>query len=303
MRLNLVRAKPLEHIQSRLKTFSPGADSFALAREHRRTLSMMSQGSEGASGMILAVTLLAVTVIAVIVLCVSQRMGQKRLLYELAPDSPHPFGYEMSWIAVLCSDTEAVLDALEIKGETASNWNNGIGTVYDHWLGPDHVFVSPPVDGWTFVISVGLPHPVSFGYVDKCTPLLAKLAREFVDVQYYFSYPALRFFSWVRFRDGRLLRAFASTDEGVIWSKGQASRAEQALGLKLFEFRGVRGRHGDAGTEIVMSPTEEQVMQIARSWSRDPTKLKASDAPAALGYIAPTPQCWRAERLRKSAAA
>lgn len=254
--------------------------------------------------MILAITFLAVAVVAVATMWLVPRMGRKRVLYELAPDTPHPFGCEMSWIAVLTADTEAVLDALDIKGETASNWNNGIGTIYDRWLGPDRVFISPPVDGWTFVVSLALPHPqpTGAGYMDKCTPVLSRLARSFVDVQYFFSYPPLDFYAWVRFREGRLLRAFASTDEGVIWSKGQASRAEQALGLKLFEFRGVRGRHGDAGAEILMSPTEEQVMQIARSWSRDPTTLKAGDAPAALGYIAPTPQGWRTERRQKTAA-
>lgn len=252
--------------------------------------------------MILAGTLLAVTVVAVVTMWMSPRMGKKRVLYELAPDRPHAFGYEMSWIAVLTSDTEAVLDALHVEGETASNWNNGIGSVYDHWLGPDRVFVSPPVDGWTFVVSLALPHPVGAGHADKCTPLLTRLARSFVDVQYFFSYPALDFFSWVRFRDGQLVRAFASSDQGTIWSKGPPSRAEQALGLKLFEFRGVKGRHGDAGSEILMSPTQEQVMQIARSWSRDPTTLSASDGAPALGYIAAAPQAWRTERVRKSAA-
>ena len=252
--------------------------------------------------MILAGTLLAVAMIAVVTMWMSPRMGKKRVFYELAPDRPHAFGYEMSWIAVLTSDTEAVLDALHVEGETASNWNNGIGTVYDHWLGPDRVFVSPPVDGWTFVVSLALPHPVGAGQADKCTPLLSRLARSFVDVQYYFSYPALDFFSWVRFRDGQLVRAFASSDQGTIWSKGPPSRAEQALGLKLFEFRGVKGRHGDAGSEILMSPTQEQVMQIARSWSRDPTTLSASDGAPALGYIAAAPQAWRTERVRKSAA-
>jgi hypothetical protein len=252
--------------------------------------------------MILAATFLAVTTLAVVTMWMSPRMGKKRVLYGLAPDTPHGFGYEMSWIAVLTSDTEAVLDTLGVDGETASNWNSGIGTVYDHWLGPERVFVSPPVDGWTFVVSIALPHPVGPGYVDKCTPLLARLARNFVDVQYYFSYPALDFYSWVRFRDGQLVRAFASAAQGVIWSKGRSTRAEQALGLKLFEFRGVRGREGDAGSEILMSPTEEQVMQIARSWSRDPTTLSASDASPALGYITHAPLVWRTERVRKSAA-
>ncbi|MCB0059599.1 MAG: hypothetical protein KDE45_21320 [Caldilineaceae bacterium] len=253
-------------------------------------------------GMILAATFFAVMTVAVATMWLAPRLGRKRVLYELAPDRPLAFGCQMSWIALLTTDTEAVLDALELQSETASNWNNGIGTVYDHWLGPDRVFVSPPVDGWTFVVSVALPHPVGPGYADKCTPLLARLARNFCDVQYFFSYPALDFYSWVRFRDGQLVRAFASTDEGVIWSKGRPTRAEQALGLKLFEFRGVKGRSGDAGGEILLSPTEEQVMQVARSWSRDPTRLAPRDAQPALGYIAPAPLRWRTERLRKSAA-
>lgn len=252
--------------------------------------------------MILAVTFLVVATLGVAAFRLAPRMGRGRVIYELKPDGPHGFGYDMSWLAVLTSDTEAVLDALGLEGETASNWNNGIGTVYDQWLGPDRVFVTPPVDGWTFVVSLALPHPVGQGYVDKCTPLLATLARQFPDVQYFFSYPALDFYAWVRLREGRLMRAFASTDEGIIWSKGRPTRTEQALGLRHYEFRGVRGRSGDTGGEILMAPTEEQVMQIARAWSRDPTTLCLADGSPALGYVVPAPRHWRTERLRKSAA-
>ena len=217
--------------------------------------------------MILAGTLFTVVIVAIATMCLVPRLARKSVFYDLVPDTPRAFGYKMSWIAILTTDTEVVLDALGIAGETASNWDNGIGTVYDPLLGPDRIFVSPPVDGWTFVVGIGLPHPVGRGYADKCTPLMARLAQAFVDVQYYFSYPSLNQYSWVRFREGRLVRAFATTNDGVVWSKGQISRAEQSLGLKLFQFRGVKARHGDLGGEILMTPTEDQVMQIARSWS------------------------------------
>ena len=256
----------------------------------------------GALDVSLAGTLLAVTAIAIVTMCAMPKFARKSILYDLVPDTPRAFGYKMSWIAILTTDTESVLDALGVSGETASNWNNGIGTIYDPWLGPDRLFVSPPVDGWTFVIGLALPHPVGPGHVDKCTPLMTRLSRAFADVQYYFSYPALDFFAWVRFREGRLLRAFANSGGDVVWSKGAISRAEQTLGLKLFELRGVKGRMGDVGGEILLAPTQDQVMQIARAWSKDPTSLTACAARPGLGYIVPAPAAWRAERLTRTAA-
>jgi len=70
----------------------------------------------------------------------------------------------------------------------------------------------------------------------------------------------------------------------------------------LFELRGVKGRMGDVGGEILLAPTQDQVMQIARAWSKDPTSLTACAARPGLGYIVPAPAAWRAERLTRTAA-
>ncbi|MBZ0211724.1 MAG: hypothetical protein K8F92_19020, partial [Hyphomicrobium sp.] len=120
-------------------------------------------------------------------------------------------------------------------------------------------------------------------------------------VQYYFSYPPIDYYAWARVKDGRLVRAFAVSDEGIIWNKGRPSKEERALGLKLFELRGVRGRKGDAGGELILHPTEDHVMRLANRWSIDPTILCEEHAPVGLGYIAVPPHGWRAERLRKAA--
>ena len=82
-------------------------------------------------------------------------------------------------------------------------------------------------------------------------------------MQYFFSYPPLDFYAWARVCDGRLQRAFAVTDEGIVWNKGRASKEERDLGLKLFELRGVEGRSGDAGGELILHPTEDHVMRLA----------------------------------------
>jgi mRNA degradation ribonuclease J1/J2 len=105
----------------------------------------------------------------------------------------------------------------------------------------------------------------------------------------------------VRVKDGRLVRAFAATDEGIVWNKGRATKEERGLGLKLFELRGVRERKGDAGGELILHPTEDHVMRLASRWSIDPTTLYEAHAEPALGYVALAPSSWRAERLRRAA--
>ncbi len=96
-------------------------------------------------------------------------------------------------------------------------------------------------------------------------------------------------------------------DGGIIWDRGRLTADERTLGLKLFDLRGIKGRIGDAGGEIILYPTEEQVVQLARAWSIDPTALdklasgKAGE-PWTLGLIARVPPSWRAERLRRQAA-
>jgi hypothetical protein len=207
----------------------------------------------------------------------------------------------MAWLAIRSREPEAVIEALRLREAEPCNWNSGIGSVYDDRVGATHVFVTPPVRGWVFVVGLPLPHPVGRGFVDKCTPLLVDLGGRFPEAQYFFSYPPIDYYAWARVRDGRLVRAFAVSDEGIVWNKGRTSKEERGLGLKLFELRGVRGRKGDAGGELILHPTEDHVMRLAHRWSIDPTTLGAEQAPEALGTIALAPQAWRSERQRKIA--
>lgn len=280
--------------------FSPALVSASLIREVPRPKEKW--GLWGRNNVILAIAIMVAITIAVAVHVLAPRMADGRVIYDEAPDRPVPFGYRMGWLAVRTRDPRAVVEELGLLDAAPCNWRAGIGTVYDHSLGIDHVYVSPPVNGWTFVIGLPLPHPVGHAFADKCTPLLLGLGRRFIEVQFFFSYPPVDLFAWARMLDGRLIRAFAIGNDGVVWNKGRPTKEERALGLKLFDFRGVRGRKGDAGGEIILYPTEDHVMRLAERWSLDPTKLE-QDAVVApgLGYIAVAPHAWRAERLRKTA--
>ena len=226
----------------------------------------------------------------------------KDVVVENQPDRACPFGYKMAWLAVRTDDPSTLVRKLHLTNTVSANWNSGIGAVYDEKLGPSHVFVTPPVDGWTFVVGLGLPHPVNERFVDKLTPLLLSLGKDYPEAQYFFTYPLIDFFAWARVVNGKLTRAFAVNDEGVVWNKGRITRAERSLGLRLFELRGVEERHGDAGGGLVLYPTEDHVMQIARNWSVDPIRLDEIEVAAGSGLLAPVPAHWSPERRRKSAA-
>jgi hypothetical protein len=250
---------------------------------------------------ILTIAIMVSLTIAIAARVLAPRLSEGRVHFAHSPDRPAAFGYKMAWLAVRSRDTAAVVEELGLVAPQACNWRSGIGSVYDNRLGNDHIYVSPPVNGWTFVVGLALPYPVGRTFVDKCTPLLDRLGSRFVEVQYFFAYPPVDLFAWARLLEGRVVRAFAITDTGIVWNKGRTTKEERALGLKLFDFRGVRGRKGDAGGEIILYPTEEHVLHLAERWSLDPTRLEDSDlAGDGLGYIALAPASWRPERLRKA---
>jgi hypothetical protein len=250
---------------------------------------------------ILTIAIMVALTIWVAAKVLAPRLAEGRVIFQRHPDAPCAFGRRMAWLAIRSRDTQAVAHALGLVAAEPCNWRSGIGTVYDAGLGNDRIFVSPPVNGWTFVIGLALPFPVGRAFADKCTPLLKNLGKEFVEVQYFFAYPPIDLFAWARLIEGRFVRAFAITDQGVVWKRGRITREERALGLSLFDFRGVRGRKGDAGGEIIFYPTEQHVLELAQRWSIDPTALDAAEVPRpALGLVGLAPAQWRPERLRKA---
>ncbi len=255
----------------------------------------------------LIVILIGLT-IAAAALVVAPRFAPSRVVFDDTPDSPKAFGYGMSWLAIKSADTDAIARVLGLTEFERANWNTGIGAIYDRHLSDSYVFVTPPVKGWTFVAGVPLPHPIGRTFIDKLTPLLARASAEFGEVQYFAAFPIIDYFAWARLSKGRMIRAFAIGDDGVVWDRGRLTAEERTLGLKLFDLRGIKGRSGDAGGAIILYPTQEQVVQLARVWSLDPTALDARGGSskggeqAAPGLIARVPPTWRAERVRRQAA-
>lgn len=248
------------------------------------------------------IALMITLTVAVIVRVLLPALQPRRIMLPAQPDTPKAFGPSMAWIAIRNAPPERIAHLLGVEGATAANWDAGIGAIYDEALSDTHIFIAPPVKGITFVAGVPLPMPVGRAFADKLTPLLTDLAAQFRDVQYFACFPAIDFYAWTRFENGRVVRAFAMSEEGVIWDRGRLTAEERALGLRLFELRGIRGRSGDAGGAIILHPTEGQVLRMACGWSLDPSLLDKLTCQPATGIVARAPAAWRSERVRKAAA-
>lgn len=250
--------------------------------------------------MILTIGVCIVVTIAIAAFVLAPRMFEPRVVFDDTPDPPAAFGYRMAWLAIRTTDTSRVAEVLELEAIEASNWRTGIGTIYDEQLSRGRVYLTPPVNGWTFVVGLSLPQPLGGGFVDKCTPILLDLAGAFPEAQYYLCYPPMDCYAWARVSDGKLVRAFAIGDEGIIWNKGKSTKDERSIGLKFAEVRGVKSRKADVGLPMQVYPTEAHVMHLASCWSFDPTTLQGTKTDSGLGYVCATSLAWRPERLRRT---
>lgn len=248
-----------------------------------------------------ATTLMAVLTAFVAGVWLAPRLRPGRIIYDTTPDRPIGFGTEMTWLAVKSDDAVEVAAALGVEHLTPANWSTGLGTVHDPELGDVRVFFTPPVEGWTLVVGRALPVPLGKTFFDKCTPVLASLARRFQEVQMFAVHEAIDYVAWARASRGVVERGVACSDVDLVWSVGATTAEERTLGLKGYELRGVEARVGDAGGRMLLRPTEAHVLALAARWSLDPMQLDAAKAGVSRGFVAIAPREWRTERSRSAA--
>lgn len=241
--------------------------------------------------------LAAFMAVTVVLLFMAHASGQEQATADVDrdPDRPVPFGYATAWLAIRTADTIRVLEALDVTEPVRASWKGGLAATYVEATSDSHVFVAPSVAGWTFVIGLTLPQPAGPAYHDRAGQLLAALAGEFSDVQYYFAYPLLDLYGWARWKDGRMLRAFAMGGEGVLWNAGKLTEGEKLAGLRLPA--AVKDGRKIVWQESHTYPSEENVVRLAAEWSLDPTTIDRRDATAALGYLGRAPAEWRLKRI------
>jgi hypothetical protein len=195
---------------------------------------------------------------------------------HLVPNKPVPFGYKCQWLAIKTEDTQAVAGAVFLRNARPATWQEGIQGAYESKL-----FVSPSVDGWTFVVGNCLPnagHPDGPDWnPDRCTPLIVHLSKRFGEVQYFGTQRIVEYHAWAKACSGHIFRAYAYLGEqGVtIWNRGELTPEELSLGFSA----------SPESSLAEIFPDEEAVMQIAGKWSINPQILEGYESSSATGLV------------------
>ncbi len=206
---------------------------------------------------------------------------QKEQPINMIEDQPIGFGYKCIWFAVKTTDKERVSKIIGLKKQMPSNWEYGIKRAYEN-----SIFISPEIQGWTFVVGWGLPDGSSTSSMSEVTTLLNALSKEFGEAQFYVSHRVVEYHGWIKSWEGQIVRSYFYLGEQVknIEIFGEATEVEK--GYKLVNTFSKEAQHDSYwDREDLTYPDEELVMRIADSWSIDPSKLEEYKGSNGLGIL------------------
>ena len=202
---------------------------------------------------------------------------------DATPDSPINFGYKMSWLAIKVSNAEEVIESVDIENVQPSNWHSGFVAAYN-----GHAFISPPVNGWVFVVSNKM---LELGYApdaEEWHSLMSRLSHEHGEVQYFGTHRVVDYHAWARFINGTESRAFAYLGERgeILVDRGARTVGEEELGYNYYDPDCLEAESESYWErDDLCFPDEEHVMQVAGKWSINPNTLEELGLSKGVGWI------------------
>jgi hypothetical protein len=199
----------------------------------------------------------------------STKLGPKAIKFDSNPDFPVEFGYKCQWFAVKTNDTQAVLEAMNLKNIQISYWRTGIEGAYEGYY-----FISP-IDGWTLVINSIMPD-LSGTELPNPLTIISDLSLGFEEAYYFGTHRVVEYHAWAKSINGKLVRAYGylgETGETII-NQGEISKVELENNL-IFT---------DLDVEEPNSPDEEDVLFIAKKWTVDP-QMDDGNYQTGIGFI------------------
>lgn len=182
------------------------------------------------------------------------------------PDNPTPFGYKCVWFVVKSSDSEDVAKTFGLKSPVRCNWKSGIMGAYR-----GNIFVSPPVNGWIFIVGDELPTLDDPKRKKETEALLTNLSSKYDEAQQYASHRIVGLATWAKASGGIILREYSYLGESgeVLFNIGEKTKEEVEAGIK-------------DGPDFF--PGEEEVMNVAGKWSINPQTLNENSASPSIGW-------------------
>lgn len=191
---------------------------------------------------------------------------------KVEPDDPIPFGYKCSWLAIKSVKSDEIVSALGLVDTRQCNWKQGVGAAYK-----GDVFVSPPIRGWTLVVSFSLPDLEDMKREDRLIRLVKALSSRFDEVQYFGTHRVVEYHGWIRAKRGEIVRCYAYLGERgeTLRDIGKRTKEENDLGLIYGESK---------------FPSEQDVMSLAGAWSVNPTALHEFKLAKSTGQLGSFPK-------------
>jgi hypothetical protein len=196
---------------------------------------------------------------------------RKQLSRTPIPTGPVPFGRKIGWIAIRSEDSRGIISSLPIRSPKPENWQEGIEAAYEG----DHIFVTPPVNGWICVVGQGVMGAGDRLSVQSVAQKAGELSSVFGQAHSYASHRVIEYHHWMQATNGVLLRSFAYLGETGELLANEGPLTEKERSLTLFNLPPEN-----------WTPDEEDVMMVASHWSFDPSRLSAESGPAESGVIA-----------------
>ncbi|MEZ4459294.1 MAG: hypothetical protein R3E66_06125 [bacterium] len=204
--------------------------------------------------------------------------GRARLpAIQTAADQPIAFGYKVSWLAVQSEDPAEVAATLARVdprfGKTsfqACNWASGMARIHANFLNRE-VFVSPPVNGWVFVVNYQ-PANEDGTVINLLLSELSKSGR----AGYFGSHRVVSFAAWALAQDGTFLRHMAEADGNTYVDFGEITEFERADLMTSAQLQDIDMDTVDPEDEDALYdrlPDEADVIAVATAFSMDPTQL------------------------------
>lgn len=127
----------------------------------------------------------------------------------------------LGWICIEKIDKQDLLQTLELKIDTTTNWKDGIALVNDSF--DEKVFLSYKIENWSFLIS-------KYYFSDHQTlkDTLIKLSQKSTKVYAFAIDVWSNYYCHSKSMDGKIIRFWSENDESVI-NEGQITNIESEI--------------------------------------------------------------------------
>ena len=186
-------------------------------------------------------------------------------------DYPISFGYKCMWFAIKSGNKDKIISKLNYTKIDNCNWSTGIERAYK-----GAIFLTPKIGNWTLVYGNGITiDGGSINEIESIKNMLIKLSNEFGEAQFFNTHRIVEYHCWIKAINGKIKRAYAFLGESckTIINEGEPTDIESKHNL-INTFSEESKIDGYFDREDICFPNELLLMEIANSWSVNPSELE-----------------------------